>query len=322
MKPRVAVVIAAVAVVLGVTACGGHSTAVGLPSSAPAPTATAAGHTADHARAPVPAVTVHRRADHHPGAVPGLLAVHDPGQVTGTLTGPCHTRDSGRLPDPSCTPGAVDPAVTQASIASTICRPGYTDSVRPPESATEAFKWNVAEPAYGQQNVTGELDHLVPLELGGANDARNLWVEAGQIPNPKDAVENALNQAVCNGQITLRAAQREIAANWIAAAATLGISVSPPAPGAQPSSSPRASPTRAASGWCSATASYSSRYADWDVYVRSNQPGAAVTASSGGYSHSWHTDSSGSADVYLRGTSPGQTIDVTVGSAGCSATAR
>jgi hypothetical protein len=37
----------------------------------------------------------------------------------------------------------------------------------------------------------------VPLELGGDNDARNLWVEADPIPNPKDAVENALNHAVC-----------------------------------------------------------------------------------------------------------------------------
>jgi hypothetical protein len=129
------------------------------------------------------------------------------------------------LPDPSCTPGAIDPAVTQANIGSTICRSGYTTTVRPPESQTEAFKWHVAEPAYGQHDVSGELDHLVSLELGGANDARNLWVEAGPIPNPKDPVENALHRAVCDGRITLRAAQHEIASNWIKAAASLGISV-------------------------------------------------------------------------------------------------
>lgn len=43
------------------------------------------------------------------------------------------------------------------------------------------------------------------------------------------------------------------------------------------------------------------QYADWDVYVRSNQPEATVTASSGNYSHSWHADASGYADVHLRG---------------------
>ncbi len=109
--------------------------------------------------------------------------MHDPGRVTGTLAGPCHARDQGRLPDRRCTPGAVDPAVTQADIRSTICSPGYAEGVRPPESQTEAFKFGQAYPAYGITASTGsELDHLVPLELGGANDAANLWPEAGSCP--------------------------------------------------------------------------------------------------------------------------------------------
>jgi hypothetical protein len=145
------------------------------------------------------------------------VAVHDPGRVTGMLIGPCRARDHGMLPDPSCTPGTVDPAVTQANIDSTICTPGYSTSVRPPESQTEAFKWHVAEPACGQHELSGELDHLVPLELAGANDAHNLLVRAGPIPNPKDAVEDALHDAVCGGQIRLRAAQREIATDCIKA---------------------------------------------------------------------------------------------------------
>jgi hypothetical protein len=242
-----------------------------------------------------------------------LVAVHDPGEVTGTLAGPCRTRDHGMLPDPACTPGAIDPAVTPANIASTICTPGYSSSVRPPESQTEAFKWHVAESAYGQHELSGELDHLVPLELAGANDARNLWVQAGPIPNPKDAVEIALHDAVCAGRLGLRVAQRAIASNWIKAAATLGIHVSRPAAASSPAGR---------SAWCTATASYNSRYGDWDVYVHSNQPNASVTASSGGASHSWHTNTDGYADVYLRGLSPGQTITVTVGAARCTTTAR
>jgi hypothetical protein len=299
---------AAAAAVIGLAACGGPSAGPeSAPSDSAQPTTAAAPaprHSPHHSRS-----GLHHPRNHRGAAAGGLLAVHDPGTVTGTLTGPCRTRDGGLLPDPSCTPGAIDPAVTQADIQSTICRAGYTDSVRPPEAETEVFKWDVAEPAYGQHEVSGELDHLVPLELGGDNDARNLWVEAGPIPNAKDAVENALNHAVCDGQITLRAAQREIARNWISAAGSLGISVSRPA----------GSPPAGRSAWCTATAAYSSQYADWDVYVHSDQPDAAVTASSGTYSKRWHTDASGYADVYLRGPSPGQAIRVIVGSASCSA---
>ena len=57
------------------------------------------------------------------------------------------------------------------------------------------------------------------------------------------------------------------------------------------------------------------------MYVHSNQPDKSVTASGGGYSHSYDTDSSGYADVYLRGPQPGQQITVTVGDATCSTTA-
>jgi hypothetical protein len=308
VRRKIAVGAAAVVAGLALSACGGQPAAT-APGS---PAATPTGATVPHSSASAAATGHH--AD-HAGGGHGLLAVHDPGEVTGTLTGPCSTRDHGLLPDRSCTPGAIDPAVTQANIGSTICRAGYTDTVRPPEAQTEAFKWNVAEPAYGQRDVSGELDHLIPLELGGDNDAANLWVEAGPIPNPKDAVENALNQAVCDGQLPLRTAQREIARNWLRAAAALGISVPQPGGGGQPP------PVTGSGAHCTATASYSSAYGDWDVYVHSNQPDATVTASSGGYSHSWHTDGSGAADVYLRGPSPGQTIDVTAGSAHCTTTA-
>src|SRR5215469_18859799 len=205
---------------LGLAACARLS----APATTQA-TQTAAPRADHHGRHHREAAAGRHRGDHRGAVTHGLLAVHDPGRVTGTLAGPCRTRDHGLLPDRACTPGAIDPAVTQANIGSTICRAGYTGTVRPPESQTEAFKWNVAEPAYGQHDVSGELDHLVPLELGGANDARNLWVEAGPIPNAKDAVENALNHAVCDGRITLRAAQREIARNWMKAAAVLGVSV-------------------------------------------------------------------------------------------------
>ena len=241
---------------------------------------------------------------------PGLKKVHDPGRVTGTVHGHCSYRDHGQLPDPRCTPGSIDPAVTQAGIGSTICKKGWTATVRPPESQTEHFKYDVAYPAYGTpQSERTELDHLVPLELGGSNDATNLWPEYPPTPNPKDKVEDALNRAVCDGRVSLAAAQRAIAADWLTAEKNLGLSTGSGGGGGGSGGS---------RAWCTATASYSATYGDYDIYVHSNQPDRTVTASaSNGASRSWHTNSSGYADVYLDAGS-GDTVTVTVGAASCS----
>jgi len=242
---------------------------------------------------------------------PGLKKVHDPGRVTGTIHGHCSYRDHGQLPDPRCTPGSIDPAVTQAGIRSTICKKGWTTTVRPPESQTERFKYDVAYPAYGTpQSERTELDHLVPLELGGSNDATNLWPEYPPSPNPKDRVENALNAAVCDGRVKLAAAQAAIAADWLTAEKKLGLSASGSAGGGSGTGGAR----------CTASASYDATYGDYDIYVHSNQPDRTVTATaSNGASRSWHTDSSGYADVYLDADA-GDTVKVTVGAATCSTT--
>jgi hypothetical protein len=110
--------------------------------------------------------------------------------------------------------------VTQASIGRTICKRGWTSTVRPPERITEKEKL-ASMAAYGdrQSAANYEYDHFVPLELGGAtNDRRNLWPEPGEAPNPKDSVESSLRRQVCAGQLTLATAQREIVANWVALA--------------------------------------------------------------------------------------------------------
>jgi hypothetical protein len=59
------------------------------------------------------------------------------GHVAATATN-CHS--IGGLPDPKCTPGAVDSRVTQDNIRSTICAGGYTATVRPPSAYTDALK--------------------------------------------------------------------------------------------------------------------------------------------------------------------------------------
>lgn len=141
--------------------------------------------------------------------------------------GSCRQRGSGLYsePDRRCTPGALNPAVTQARIGSTICSSGWTSTVRPSESVTEPEKYASME-AYGDYGRASsyEYDHLVPLELGGAvNDPRNLWPEpdysshSGYYLNPKDHLERALNRLVCSGEMPLARAQVLIATDWVSA---------------------------------------------------------------------------------------------------------
>jgi hypothetical protein len=133
--------------------------------------------------------------------------------------GSCHATGSGEFsgPDLRCTPGARDPAVKQSTIDTTICKKGYSATVRPPVRITRPEKAASLQ-AYGDTPPgTYEYDHLISLELGGArNDPRNLWPEPGNIPNPKDRLENRLHRDVCDHKITLLAAQREIAKHWVA----------------------------------------------------------------------------------------------------------
>ncbi|TIH33788.1 hypothetical protein D4765_13980 [Subtercola vilae] len=166
-----------------------------------------------------------------------LRQIHSPGTVERDLTlpaGQCHMivvdADAGEyLPDQTCTPGAVDPAVTQESIDATICVSGYTSTVRPPSTDTNKIK-TMELAAYGiAYDKTIELDHQIPLELGGANSVSNLWPEANTstattVNNPKDQVENDLKTAVCDHTVTLIAAQTAINSNWVTAETVLGLS--------------------------------------------------------------------------------------------------
>jgi hypothetical protein len=133
--------------------------------------------------------------------------------------------DARSLPDPTLTPGALNPAVTEATIDTTICVRGWTRAVRPPAKYTEALKRRqIREYGYGDRRLRSyEEDHLVPLDLGGSpDDPRNLWPEPRQAPggwdaDRKDELEAALVRLVCSHQVPLQEVQRAIARDWIAA---------------------------------------------------------------------------------------------------------
>jgi hypothetical protein len=123
--------------------------------------------------------------------------------------------------------------VTQATLATTICRKGgYTKGIRPPASVTGKEKaLNAKSYGYTGPLSGAEYDHLISLELGGdPNDPRNLWVEPPDpghtghgVNNLKDPVESKLHTAVCSGKITLAAAQQAIVQDWTTALARLGL---------------------------------------------------------------------------------------------------
>jgi hypothetical protein len=234
-----------------------------------------------------------------------LLSV--PAAVAGNAPLRCHSANG--LPDPHCTPGVTYARVTQRDIGTTICKRGWTATVRPPESYTERLKrQQIIQYGYRDKRLSQyEEDHLIPLELGGSpRSARNLWPEfdGGRIPNPKDLVENALRRAVCDGRIRLAPAQRAIARDWKTAERVLGL-------------------TGSGQHGRSCSASVSNRQpADYTtVYIYVQTRGGALVKTVAHYRTTDHpksarADSSGHATIayYISRATPGYrvVVDVTV----------
>jgi hypothetical protein len=126
-----------------------------------------------------------------------------------------HSSTGAVLPDHAVTPGYTNPAVTQSTIKSTICKHGWTGTVRPPVSYTNKVKTEVMA-AYHSPGTDKdyELDHYLPLEIGGnPTDVRNLWPQPYPQAKEKDKIENYLKKQVCTGQMTLLEAQAALP-NW------------------------------------------------------------------------------------------------------------
>ena len=128
------------------------------------------------------------RLEHHGGAAAGAVLA-----------------DAGR------TPGVLNPDVTQATIRSTICRHGWTRTIRPPVDYTDELKRRQIR-AYHESGPSSayQEDHLISLELGGhPTDPRNLWPEPYPRASEVDQLENQLNAEVCSGSLSLRDAQEQ-----------------------------------------------------------------------------------------------------------------
>ncbi len=129
-------------------------------------------------------------------------------------------------PDPSCTPGAVNPTVTLQVLQGGEFRTGpcVRDHASTAQAKADTYAWyGIAHPANNRgQTQTCELDHLVSLEIGGADTLDNIWPQCGpdgvtleeRYFKIKDQVENYLAAQVRSGGISLSDAQRGIATDW------------------------------------------------------------------------------------------------------------
>jgi hypothetical protein len=103
----------------------------------------------------------------------------------------------------------LNPAVHPDTIAQTICRPGYTKTVRPSTSYVRIWKRLNLKAGVDPRSVV--VDHIVPLELGGNPLAPNLQLQKKAEAHRKDLAENRQHRAVCSGRVFLRDAQAQMA---------------------------------------------------------------------------------------------------------------
>ena len=124
------------------------------------------------------------------------------------------------LPDPKLTPGVPDIMAGK----DVICVKRYTQGLRSDgtkvRKVTNELKARIFK-IYGIDPKSDhyEIDHLIPLELGGTNDEKNLWPQSYTSSpwnaHKKDNLENRMHTLVCKGQITLEQAQMEISGDWV-----------------------------------------------------------------------------------------------------------
>jgi len=116
------------------------------------------------------------------------------------------------LPDHRFTPGAI----AVANVAD-ICLPFY--SRRHARNVSTQLKHRVYVEYFGAYRRGYVIDHLVPREIGGADDIRNLWPQPRGESKIKDAIENRARFEVCGQGRPLGDAQRAFMRDWRSAAA-------------------------------------------------------------------------------------------------------
>jgi 5-methylcytosine-specific restriction endonuclease McrA len=155
---------------------------------------------------------------------------HKPSPIVNKVSSKFRYHGQALLPDPQLTPGRVREDATLDSVCHS-----HTSEYRNTTASMkrEAYSLYGVEPHTGvcsdvvrktkrgsEVTESCEVDHLISLELGGADDVANLWPEPYNPPDDapgahaKDKVENWLHRQVCSGNMELKTAQDAIAKDW------------------------------------------------------------------------------------------------------------
>ena len=122
----------------------------------------------------------------------------------------------GVLPNLALTPGATLPVTREQVLTH-----GYSATVRhTPESLKAAV---IAEYGFDpKHHPPGEVDHLIPLSWGGADEKADLWFELQDVPGSpwgfrqKDALEVEVLRELRAGTLDLKQSQDAIRSDWVA----------------------------------------------------------------------------------------------------------
>lgn len=105
----------------------------------------------------------------------------------------------------------LNPAVTQQTIGTTVCVVGWSGSVRHVTPAVRRAAFTRAGIVRADW-AKFELDHLVPLSLGGSNSLANLRPVPLAIAQQQDGLERGLHSSVCAHRVSLAEARARILA--------------------------------------------------------------------------------------------------------------
>ena len=128
------------------------------------------------------------------------------------LAGPAWA-DSTIVPDPTLTPGAV-----RTTDVTDVCTHGTNQLRHMTRDRSDRILNEYGLPTGPHPDY--ELDHLIPLGIGGADDDGNLWPEPRESVEPvwnaeaKDQLEYKLRDLVCAGKLDIKIAQKAIADDW------------------------------------------------------------------------------------------------------------
>jgi hypothetical protein len=117
------------------------------------------------------------------------------------------------VPDPTLTPGAV-----RTTDAGEICSHGTRELRHWSRDRDDQIMIEYGLPSGPHPDF--EIDHLIPLAIGGSDDDWNIWPEPRRSIEPiwnaerKDKLEWRLRELVCSGAVGVAEAQRAIAEDW------------------------------------------------------------------------------------------------------------